>query len=95
MLLQGKPIGEETLKRWLVQLLLAVAYMHQERIIHRDIKAANVFITAEDNINVGDFGLATRRNGENGDDYSLVGTPPYMSPELISGCPYDYKTDIW
>ena len=46
-------------------------------------------------IQVGDFGLATFREGGSDDDQSVVGTPHYMSPELLSKKAYSFKSDIW
>lgn len=70
-------------------------YMHKQGVIHRDIKSGNLFLTGNGNINIGDFGLATVRDSTNEPDYSVVGTPHYMSPELLSRKTYDFTTDIW
>lgn len=96
-LLQGRKesFSEDQLKKWLAQILLAMEYMHKQGVIHRDIKSGNLFLTGDLNINIGDFGLATVRDSTNEPDYSVVGTPHYMSPELLSRKPYDFSTDIW
>eukprot|EP00873_Tetraselmis_striata_P009555 jgi/Tetstr1/429819/TSEL_019686.t1 len=92
---QGKKFSEEQLKTWLCQSLLALDYMHKKNVLHRDIKSTNLFITEEGNIMIGDFGLATFRDGGDEDDQSIVGTPHYMSPELLSKKNYSFKADIW
>lgn len=70
-------------------------YMHSAGVLHRDIKSSNLFLTGEYDIQIGDFGLATIRDDESEPDYSVVGTPHYMSPELLSKQAYSFESDIW
>ena len=53
-----KPLSEDRIWKWAVQLLLGIAYIHGKRIIHRDIKSLNLFLDANDSIKIGDFGIA-------------------------------------
>uniref|UniRef100_A0A2K6MZK3 non-specific serine/threonine protein kinase n=1 Tax=Rhinopithecus bieti TaxID=61621 RepID=A0A2K6MZK3_RHIBE len=70
-------------------------YLHEKHILHRDLKTQNVFLTRTNIIKVGDLGIA--RVLENHCDMAstLIGTPYYMSPELFSNKPYNYKSDVW
>lgn len=91
---------EETfIWRVLYQLSKALQGCHSHKststILHRDIKPANVFLDADGNIKLGDFGLARILSGTNNFAQSVVGTPYYMSPEIIKGGKYNRKSDIW
>lgn len=83
-------------------ILSAVQFLHSQNIIHRDIKAGNIFFydtTPTSRVLLGDFGFSKQVNDQD-NAISYAGTPEYMAPEVIkniydNAAPYDRKCDIW
>eukprot|EP00161_Ancyromonas_sigmoides_P017477 TRINITY_DN476_c0_g1_i1.p1 TRINITY_DN476_c0_g1~~TRINITY_DN476_c0_g1_i1.p1 ORF type:complete len:273 (+),score=20.26 TRINITY_DN476_c0_g1_i1:115-933(+) len=92
---EKRHFGEDQIVDWLVQLCLALRHIHARRILHRDLKTQNIFLTRAGALRVGDFGIARCLEGTAEMARTLIGTPYYMSPELCESQPYDYKSDVW
>ena len=93
---KGEYFPEEQILLWLAQLCLALSYIHDKQILHRDIKTQNIFIQNEHTIRIGDFGIAKGYNQNQDLGGSLIGTPLYMAPEVYnSSKKYSFRSDIW
>jgi len=79
----------------MMNIMEGLNFLHQRKIVHRDLKSDNIFIGENHVPKVGDFGVATRLNSAQPTAMSCVGTPLYLSPELCNGEPYNTKTDMW
>lgn len=92
---KGVRFDERTIWRYFAQLCAAIRHMHQARIMHRDLKPANIFLTLQGVVKVGDLGLGRHLSEDTMEAHSKVGTPLYMSPEVLRGEGYDWKSDVW
>ncbi|GMI60638.1 hypothetical protein ScalyP_jg10538 [Parmales sp. scaly parma] len=87
--------GQQVLK-WFCQVCLGLQYLHENRILHRDIKGANIFLYESNKyVRIGDFGLAKKLDSENDNCQNEVGTASYISPEMINGKGYSFPSDVW
>ncbi len=79
------------------QLLEAVAYMHLNKVIHRDLKLGNLFLTKDMNLKIGDFGLAANIKNDGERKRTICGTPNYIAPEVLFDTQngHSYEVDIW
>ena len=89
------PFREQQIIDYLTQICLALNHIHKKKIIHRDLKSGNVFLTKSGLIKLGDFGIAKGFKNTWEKAKTKVGTPYYLSPEIINSKPYDLKSDIW
>jgi serine/threonine-protein kinase len=77
------------------QLCRALAHAHAQRVVHRDVKPANVLISLEGRVKVGDFGIARLAEGSTDGGGTIAGTPRYMAPEQAQGRPATPATDVY
>tara|TARA_B100000575_G_C23142272_1_gene665180 strand:- start:6874 stop:8145 length:1272 start_codon:yes stop_codon:yes gene_type:complete len=91
----GKYFSEEHIKTYLFQICNGIQYLHQNNIMHRDIKSANIFMTKKRNIKIGDVGIIKVLSPSVDYTRTKIGTPYYMSPELYKHQKYNSKTDVW
>ncbi|CAM9124520.1 unnamed protein product, partial [Ectocarpus fasciculatus] len=89
------PFEERIIWKYFSQIADAIKHMHEKRIMHRDLKPANIFLTLDGTIKVGDLGLSRELSEHTVQAHSKVGTPLYMSPEVLRGDGYDFKSDTW
>eukprot|EP00826_Nyctotherus_ovalis_P011483 TRINITY_DN12989_c0_g3_i2.p1 TRINITY_DN12989_c0_g3~~TRINITY_DN12989_c0_g3_i2.p1 ORF type:complete len:278 (-),score=72.14 TRINITY_DN12989_c0_g3_i2:1129-1962(-) len=91
----GRHLDEATVWKYFVEICLALQYLHGKKILHRDIKTMNVFLSKGFHVRLGDLGVAKVLNSTANFAHTMVGTPYYLSPELCQGKPYNEKSDVW
>eukprot|EP00347_Sterkiella_histriomuscorum_P007384 403349142 len=95
---QTNQILEKDLQVIMAQLLLAIDYMHDKNIMHRDLKLANILLTSKApgsyDLRIADFGLACELRND-GKTLERCGTPTYIAPEILQGLDYNTKVDIF
>merc|ERR1712088_717777 len=90
-----KAITEPETRYYMKQMLLGVQYLHDNKIIHRDLKLGNIFLNDNMEIKLGDFGLATKVDYEGERKRTLCGTPNYIAPEVLTKKGHGFEVDIW
>jgi serine/threonine protein kinase len=97
--LLAERIHPRRMRKWIAQMVLGIASLHDMGIIHRDIKPENVLVDRCDNIRLFDYGVAHIHNKpvRRGKKYSkeLVGTRQYLAPECLNGKSYGPTVDYW
>jgi serine/threonine protein kinase len=96
LLLQGEqPMSLATALDIISQVGDALDYAHANRVIHRDVKPANILITTENRVKITDFGIARLESSNLTQEGQLLGTPNYMAPEQIQGKEVDHRADLF
>jgi NIMA (never in mitosis gene a)-related kinase len=86
---------EELIAYWSLQILTALEFLHDNKIMHRDIKAKNVFLTSKCVIKLGDFGVSRVMKPQEEIAQTYAGTYTNISPEILLNKKHNFKTDIW
>eukprot|EP00812_Abedinium_dasypus_P014369 NODE_788_length_1363_cov_12.607798.p1 GENE.NODE_788_length_1363_cov_12.607798~~NODE_788_length_1363_cov_12.607798.p1 ORF type:complete len:314 (+),score=76.64 NODE_788_length_1363_cov_12.607798:3-944(+) len=91
----GQSFSERQVIRWFTEASLALKYMHDKHVLHRDLKSQNLFLTSSDRLRVGDFGISKVLENTSAFARTAIGTPFYLSPEICQEKPYSFASDIW
>ena len=95
---QDAPVNffqEHMIMTFFIQIALGVRYIHRRNILHRDLKTKNIFITGDNVIKLGDFGISKVLDSTEAFARTVVGTPYYLSPEICEGNAYSKASDVW
>ncbi|KAG5319942.1 PLK1 kinase, partial [Pseudoatta argentina] len=90
---RGK-VTEPEARYYMKQMVTGVAYIHSQKVVHRDLKPGNMFLSDRMIVKIGDFGLATRPDGQRR-RVTICGTPNYIAPEVLYKQAYSYEADVW
>jgi NIMA (never in mitosis gene a)-related kinase len=86
---------ENEILDYFTQICLALKHIHDKKIIHRDLKSQNIFLTKKGLVKIGDFGVAKNLQNTWKKASTMIGTPYYLSPEIVLNKPYSFESDIW
>jgi polo-like kinase 1 len=91
-----KRLTEIEVQCYIFQIVQALKYLHLNRIIHRDLKLGNLFLSDKMELKLGDFGLAAKLEFDNEKRHTVCGTPNYIAPEILENkIGHSYEVDIW
>ena len=90
----NKHLSENQIWKFFIEICTGLSYMHNKKILHRDMKSSNIFLTKNLDIKIGDLGVAKAlKNTLHA--HTFIGTPYYLSPEICEEKPYNEKSDVW
>ena len=96
LLRRRKRLVEMEVQCYMLQIISALSYIHSKKVIHRDLKIGNLFLTEKMEIKLGDFGLATKLDFDGQKRKTVCGTPNYIAPEVLdSKLGHSFEVDIW
>ncbi|XP_038150278.1 serine/threonine-protein kinase Nek3 isoform X2 [Cyprinodon tularosa] len=85
----------DNILKWFAQMCAGAQHIHDKRVLHRDLKSKNIFLTDDGSVKLGDFGSACILNSSKAYAHTYVGTPYYVAPEIWDNKPYNNKSDVW
>ena len=91
---KSKPFKEDLIWEIFIKITLGLTTIHKMKILHRDLKALNIFLKKNKEIKIGDLGVAKELNQASFAN-TIIGTPYYLSPEMCEDKPYNQKSDVW
>ncbi|XP_012991241.2 serine/threonine-protein kinase Nek3 isoform X2 [Esox lucius] len=92
---KNKHFPQDTVLKWFAQMCSGTKHIHDKRVLHRDLKSKNIFLSDKGTVKLGDFGSACVLNSAKVYAHTYVGTPYYVSPEIWDNQPYNNKSDVW
>ncbi|KAL7828810.1 hypothetical protein SRHO_G00324440 [Serrasalmus rhombeus] len=90
-----KVLTEPEVRYYLKQTVSALKYLHDQEILHRDLKLGNLFVSDSMELKVGDFGLAAKLEPVSNRRKTICGTPNYLSPEVLNKQGHGWESDVW
>uniref|UniRef100_A0AAY5ERN5 Serine/threonine-protein kinase PLK n=1 Tax=Electrophorus electricus TaxID=8005 RepID=A0AAY5ERN5_ELEEL len=90
-----KAVTEPEARYFMRQTIQGVHYLHNNRVIHRDLKLGNLFLNDDMDVKIGDFGLATKIEFDGERKKTLCGTPNYIAPEVLCKKGHSFEVDVW
>ncbi|ESN90198.1 hypothetical protein HELRODRAFT_120145, partial [Helobdella robusta] len=95
VLKRRKSLTEPEVRYYMHHLTNGVKYIHNQKIIHRDLKLGNMLLNSSMHLKIADFGLATKIEFEGEKKMTVCGTPNYIAPEVLQKVGHSYEADIW
>ncbi|UJR23686.1 hypothetical protein I4U23_026669 [Adineta vaga] len=86
---------EDETRHYIKQIVAGIEYLHSHQILHRDLKLHNLLLTKENNVKIADFGLAKQLITHEQSNFTMVGTPNFLAPEIATRKAHSFEADIW
>jgi len=90
-----KTLDEDQIAAVMKMSLEGLKYLHEHKLIHRDIKSGNILLNHEGECKLADFGVSAQLTTISAKRKTVIGTPYWMAPEVLQSSAYDFKADIW